>query len=183
MMTKAIQSPAFPYLGLPIIVAGILFLRAGSTDAFITLLLLLVAVFGYIASVTDIKAKKIPNKLIISMMASWIVIMLPKIFWDTDAAIAIAADSALGFVIGGGLFLLVYIISRKGLGGGDVKLVAAIGLYLGYGGVLSVMLVGTILGSLFSLTLIMAKKIGRKDAIPLAPFLYIGLLFVCFVVA
>ena len=165
-----------PYLGIPVIGAVPLILQAGRTDMFITLRYETLVIFGYIAAVVDIRLKKIPNSLIIAKAAVWILIMVPKIFLDTDAAIVSLVDSAIGFAIGGGLFLLVYLISRKGLGGGDVKFMAAAGLYLGFSGVLSAMLYGTVLAALSGLTLILLKKIGRKDTIPLAPFLYAGIL-------
>ena len=59
------------------------------------------------------------------------------------------------------------------LGGGDVKFVAAAGLFLGFARIIPATLYGTILAALTGLALIALKKIGRKDKMPLAPFLYI----------
>jgi len=89
-------------------------------------------------------------------------------------------DSVLGFLIGGGMFLFVYIVSKKGLGGGDVKFMAVAGLFLGLSGVFTTMFYGTCLAAAFGLLLIALKKIGRKDAIPLAPFLYVGIIVTVF---
>ena len=61
-------------------------------------------------------------------------------------------------------------------GGGDVKLMAVSGLYLGLDGVLPAMLYGSVLAAVAGLLLILGKKITPKDAIPLVPFLYIGML-------
>jgi len=172
---------ALPYAGLPAILAAALILRAGNTEAFILLRLGLIVIFGYIASILDWKAKRIPNGLVLAMLAAWVLVMTPKLFLDTETAVTLLVDSALGLAAGGGMFLLVYLISRKGLGGGDVKFMAAAGLYLGYGGAIPAMLYGTILAALVGLTLIALKKIGRKDMIPLAPFLYAGILAVIFI--
>jgi prepilin signal peptidase PulO-like enzyme (type II secretory pathway) len=157
-----------------------LYLHTGRTAPFALLLLTLIAIFGYIAAILDIKTKRIPNGLILMMLASWIMTMVPKLFFDTAAAITLLGDSTLGFLIGGGLFLLVYMLSRKGLGGGDVKFMAAAGLYLGFGGTISTMLYGTVIAALTGGILILSKKIGRKETIPLAPFLYIGILLTIF---
>ena len=46
--------------------------------------------------------------------------------------------------------------------------------------VLPAILYGSILAALFSLILMAAKKLGRKDTIPLVPFLYLGILIVLF---
>ena len=169
-----------PYVGLPVIIAAMLLLRAGRTDSFILLLYALIIIFGYIASLLDIKTKQIPNRLVLGMFASWVLVMTPKLFLDTDFAVRLLADSALGLAVGGGLFMLVYIISRKGLGGGDVKFIAAAGLYLGLSGTIPVMLYGTIIAALTGVALLLFKKIKRKDKIPLAPFLYAGILIVVF---
>jgi len=106
--------------------------------------------------------------------------MTPKLVVDTEIAVELLLNALLGFAVGGGLFLIVYFISRKGLGGGDVKFMAAAGLYIGFSGTMTAMLCGTILAALTGLTLILAKKIGRKDQMPLAPFIYIGILIAVF---
>ena len=172
---------AWPYAGLPVIAAAMLITRAGRTDPLIILWYALIIIFGYIAAVCDIKTKLIPNKLVLAMLAAWALTMPPKMFFDITSAVALMADSALGFAIGGGLFLLVYLISRKGLGGGDVKFMAAAGLYLGLGGTVPAILYGTVLAALTGFALVLLKKIGRKDAMPLAPFLYAGILITVFV--
>ena len=174
-MTKT-KKKVVKYIGIPVIGTIILLLRAGRTDSFIILEYELLILFGYITAVLDYKAKKIPNKLILAMIAAWVLVITPKLFFDVDTAVIMLADSVLGFAIGGGVFLLVYLVSRKGLGGGDVKFMAASGLYLGYYGALPAMLFGTVFAALAGLALILLKKIGRKDTMPLSPFLYAGIL-------
>lgn len=178
-MIKTIKKLYF-YSGIPIIGAALLIVHMGKTDAFIMLWRELLVIFGYVAAALDIKTKKIPNNLVLVMLSAWALAIVPKLFVDIEAATALLKDSLLGFLVGGGLFLLVYLISRKGLGGGDVKFMAAAGLYIGFAGTLSSMLYGTVLAGLVGLILLLLKKIGRKDAIPLAPFLYIGILITIF---
>jgi len=181
-MVKVVEKTklAIPYAGLPVILAAMLVLRGGNTDAFILLLRGMIIIFGYIASIFDLKSKRIPNGLVLGMLGSWVLVITPKLFIDTGNAISLIVDCILGFVVGGGLFLLVYLISRKGLGGGDVKFMAAAGLYLGYGGTIPAMLFGTIIAALVGLALIALKKITRKDKMPLAQFLYVGILITVF---
>ena len=168
------------YAGIPVIGAAFLLVHAKNTDLFIALWVELIIIFGYIASVLDIKIKKIPNSLVLTMLAAWIFTVMPKMLLDIDAAFLLLTDAALGFAAGGGLFLLVYLISKGGLGGGDVKFMAAAGLYIGFAGAMSSMFYGTILAGLTGLALLLLKKIGRKDSMPLAPFLYIGILITIF---
>ena len=179
-MTKDRYKSLLPYIGIPVIGTVFVLLYAGGEDLFVILLCELIIIFGYIASVLDVKTKKIPNSLVLVMLTAWTLVMIPKLFIHTDMAIVLLKDAALGFVVGGGLFLLVYLVSRKGLGGGDVKFMAASGLYVGFAGTLSAMLYGTILAALVGLVLLLIKKIGRKDMMPLAPFLYVGIVISLF---
>jgi len=103
-------------------------------------------------------------------------------FIDTENGIRLLADSMYGLLIGGGIFLLVYLISRKGLGGGDVKFMAAAGLYLGFAETLPVILYGTVIAAFVGLVLIFIKKIGRKDTMPLVPFLFAGIIITVFTI-
>jgi len=168
------------YLGIPLLATLLLIVKWGKIDNYLLLQRELLIVFGYIASLTDIRSKRVPNKLVSVMTAAWILAIVPQLFFQTEKALAIMFSGLIGFVMAGLLFLVVYLVSRKGLGGGDVKLMAVAGLYLGFNGVLPSMLYGSILASIFAVILILAKKIGRKDAIPLVPFLYIGMLLTMF---
>ena len=179
MATMTIRK-ILPYLGLPVLGALLLILRIGKMDGFILFWCALLIVFGYVAAVLDFMTKRIPNNLVLAMLAAWVITILPWVFNETHIAVTLLIDSALGFAIGGGLFLLVYLISRKGLGGGDVKFMAVAGLYLGFYGVIPAMFCGTVLAALTGLTLLLLKKIGRKDTMPLAPFLYAGMLITIF---
>ena len=179
-MIKTKLRPVVPYTGMPVLATAFLLLSAGVLDPFIVLRFELLIVFGYIAAAIDLRTRRIPNSLVLLMLASWILVMIPRLFYDTDMAVALFVDSAVGFAIGGVIFLLVYFISRKGLGGGDVKFMAVVGLYLGSAGILPAMLCGTVLAALTALMLILLKRISKKDAIPLSPFLYAGILVTVF---
>lgn len=179
-MKKERLTAFLPYVGIPVIGAIFLIICASRMDLFNILLCELIIIFGYIASVSDINTKKIPNILVLSMLIAWTIAVIPKLIFDTDTAVEVLKNSVLGLLVGGGLFLLVYLISRKGMGGGDVKFMAVTGLYIGFTGILSAMLYGSVLAALVGLVLLLAKKIGRKGTIPLAPFLYTGILITVF---
>lgn len=85
-------------------------------------------------------------------------------------------DSVFGLITGGGILFLIaflYIAVRKqeGMGMGDVKLLAMIGAFLGWKGVVFVMLVSSILGTVTGLSIILYKKGDLKYALPFGPFL------------
>lgn len=68
-----------------------------------------------------------------------------------------------------GMFVLA-IITRGGIGGGDIKLLAVIGIWLGQELTLLTFMAGTIVGGIYSLFLLLIKKAGRKEAFPYGPF-------------
>ena len=64
---------------------------------------------------------------------------------------------------GGMFFYAVALVSKGGMGGGDIKLIAMIGAFLGWQGALFTILVGALTGSLVGIGLILLGKKGRKD--------------------
>ncbi len=84
--------------------------------------------------------------------------------------------SVVGFLVGGGFFYLVAVLSRGGMGGGDIKMMAMVGAFLGWKAVLLTTLLGSLSGSIVGLFLMAAKGKGRKYKIPFGPFLALGTL-------
>jgi leader peptidase (prepilin peptidase)/N-methyltransferase len=85
-------------------------------------------------------------------------------------------DSVFGLLIGGGVlfliaFLYVALRKREGMGMGDVKLLAMLGAFLGWEGVVFIMLVSSLIGTAAGLILIFRKKENLRYAIPFGPFL------------
>ena len=119
-------------------------------------------------SVIDIKTKKIPNFLILIFMLVWIVIASLKLI-DTST-------SVYGFAVGGLLLYITALATNDDIGGGDVKLVAVSGLYLGFPGIMYATLYGFGVVALISLVLIKLKKLNKKDYIPLGPFISLGII-------
>jgi leader peptidase (prepilin peptidase) / N-methyltransferase len=85
-------------------------------------------------------------------------------------------DSLLGFFAGGGLFYLLAVLSNGGMGGGDIKYIAAAGALLGWQKVLLVIFIGSFLGSIVGMFQILVQKKSRKSLIPFGPFLASGTL-------
>ena len=173
--SKIIKS-ILPYAALPAIIAVVYIMQSERLHTAVLLNYMIIVFFGYIAAIGDVKTKHIPNALILSKLMVWACITALHTFVDIQSAIPLIVNSALGFVVSGVLFLTVYLVSRKGLGGGDVKFMAAAGLYLGVSGSLTATFVGATLAAVVGLALIALKKIGRKDTLPLAPFLFAGIL-------
>ena len=83
-------------------------------------------------------------------------------------------ESLLGIAVGGGLLFAVILLSGGGMGGGDMKLGAMIGAFLGYKLALLALFVAVILGGLVAVALLSTGIRRRKDPIPFGPFLAAG---------
>ena len=122
--------------------------------------------------VIDWEHKLVLNKLVFPAMA--VALLLSaffSIFTVQSDIVPEIGDAALGGGIGLGLFLLVAIISKGGMGWGDVKLAALIGLVTGFRLVFVALLMGIILGGVVAVFLLALRIKKRKEAIPFAPFL------------
>lgn len=91
-------------------------------------------------------------------------------------------NGIVGMVAAGGLMLGVALLGklvykREAVGGGDIKLAAAIGLFLGVKLSLFSLFASFTLGGLYGALLIMRKKLVKGSVLPLAPFLFAGVIF------
>lgn len=89
---------------------------------------------------------------------------------QTMAALVACALSA------GGFMCLVRLFSRGGLGLGDVKLAAVIGLYLGYSDTLLALFLAFLLGGLVASFLLLTRRAHSRTMLPFGPFLVAGAL-------
>ena len=88
-------------------------------------------------------------------------------------------NSGLGVVVGGGIILVIglagsVIFKKEAMGGGDVKLAAMIGAFLGWKYILISLFLGFFLGALIGIILIMSKIKSREDVVPFGPFIILG---------
>lgn len=167
--------------GFLLILALWLIICAGKLTVFYLFRFSLLIVLSYIAAIIDIKTKRIPNMLVLIMITVWLLLIVPVLFFDPGYGLNMLTDSLLGLLTGGGMFLLVYALSKKGLGGGDVKFMAAAGLFLGFSETIPAILYGTVLAALTGVFLILIKKIKKKDTMPLVPFLFAGIMITAFI--
>jgi leader peptidase (prepilin peptidase)/N-methyltransferase len=136
--------------------------------------------------VIDLEHHLILNKIVYpaAVTALIISIFLPQMtispslaiaghFFDLGWASGIVS-CLLGGLVGFVIFLLLSIITRGGMGEGDVKMVGLIGLIVGYPLVFVPILLAIVLGGIVALLLILFKLKSRKQSIAFGPFLAIG---------
>ena len=120
-----------------------------------------------VISIIDFKIKIIPNQLNVLLFISGI--------WS-----GFVFQEVLGvFSVSIPMFILA-ILCSGGLGGGDVKLMAASGVLLGIKWNIFAACAGLLLGGLYGFFLLITKRAKRKDCFALGPFLCIGIAVVFF---
>ena len=126
-----------------------------------------------VLSVIDARTKEIPNGInifiaVIGLIRAAITI-IPLI-----KAHESLLDVILGPVAVAGVLLLILIISGGGaIGGGDVKLMAAAGLFLGFKSTLTALIIACIAGSVIHVALMKIRHLGRELA--MGPYLSLGI--------
>ncbi len=118
-------------------------------------------------AVIDFKHRLVLNILVVPASAAMLLLHV------------VSPDGAPIHALLGGLvaflpFWLAAVVSPAGLGGGDVKLAAFLGLTFGFPRVLWALVAGTVAGGLIVIVLLTTRKKGLKSHIPYAPFLCLG---------
>ena len=120
----------------------------------------------------DIRLQIIPDKIslpgiLIGFLSSF---FNPLVSWQ---------EAGLGILFGGGiLYGVAYgyavLTGRDGMGGGDIKLLAMIGAFLGYQCLLFVIFFSSLTGSIVGIAAMFRQKKGGQTRIPFGPFLSLG---------
>lgn len=147
-----------------------LFLKFGPTPTFLVLFVFCSALVAI--TFIDLDHQIIPDVIslpgiVIGFACSFV---LPWLSWKS---------SLIGIVAGGGSLLLVawlyeLFTKKEGMGGGDVKLLAMMGAFLGWRAVPFILFASSLIGSVIGITVMLAQKKDAKLAIPFGPFLAAG---------
>jgi prepilin signal peptidase PulO-like enzyme (type II secretory pathway) len=129
--------------------------------------------FFMVIFITDMEHGLILNRVVYPGLALALLVSLLLTFFPLATAFPSIKEAAIGGGIGLGLFLLVVIVSRGGMGLGDVKMAAFIGLVTGYQVFIALML-AIFIGALVSILLLALKIKKRKESIPFGPFLAVA---------
>jgi leader peptidase (prepilin peptidase)/N-methyltransferase len=158
------------------LMSWVLFIRYGLSYQYFLLLLFIGLLI--IISIIDLYHKIIPDLLsipgiIIGFGASF---LLARTHW---------ADSLIGIIAGGGVLFLVAVIferitGKEGMGGGDVKLLAMIGGWMGWKSLPFILLMSSFSGVLIGGGALLLSGKSHRTRIPFGPFLSLGALIYLF---
>lgn len=132
--------------------------------------LLVFAVYAILATIAfiDMDTQYIPPELniIIAVLGLISIIVLPG---------PTIAERLIGVVCISVPLLIITLIVPGAFGGGDIKMMAAVGVLLGWKGTVMAFLIGLLLGGIFGAFVLATKKLGRKEHFAFGPFLAIGI--------
>ena len=153
-----------------------LFRRFGISIAFLTLFVFCSALVTI--TFIDLEHQIIPDVIslpgiVIGFVASF---FIPGHSWQ---------NSLIGILAGGGSLLIVaygyqFLTGKEGMGGGDIKLLAMMGAFLGWRSVPFIIFSASLVGSVIGIALMLAKGKDSKLAIPFGPFLAFGAILYIF---
>ena len=124
--------------------------------------------------VIDLEHSLILNRVVYPGIVIAFLLSLYAWPWFSESLGIRVAYAALGGAVGFGIFLLIAVVSRGGMGWGDVKLAAFIGLATGFPMVFFAIIMAAILGGIVAVVLLATKKKGRRQMIPFGPFLVVA---------
>jgi len=147
-----------------------LFLRFGPTLAFAALFLFCSALV--VITFIDIEHQIIPDEISLSGI---VIGFICSFFLKGHSWL----NSLLGILLGGGTLLLVAytyqrLTGKDGMGGGDIKLLAMMGAFLGWKAVPFIIFASSLVGSLIGISIMLFQKKDGKLAIPFGPYLAFG---------
>ncbi len=165
--------------------AAALFLRFGLGAAFFVYLAFAAALVAI--SFIDLDVRLVPDVISLPGIGIGLLASLLQYPWPADhlSLPPSPVDSALGILLGGGLLLLVAWLyelatGMVGMGGGDIKLLAMIGAFLGWPAIPITLFFASLTGAAVGLVLMGLTGAGRKQEVPFGPFLCSGALFYIF---
>lgn len=142
--------------------------------------LLVTLVLLFPAMIIDLKTHKIPNPLVLLMLAlgggilGLEYILYRQVF---ETQWLVSAGGLLGCLV---LFYLLARLTKNGIGMGDVKLLAAIGWMIGFTQTLAATICSLLACTLVALVLLLTKRGKASDQIPFGPFLFFGHMVIVF---
>ncbi len=131
-----------------------------------------------VATAVDFEFQIIPDEISFFLMAAGLLMSFFNTFLG-DAVWQRILNSVLGFFAGGGSLFFVAVIGKiifkkDAMGGGDIKIMAGAGAFLGWDRVLFAIAIACFLGSIVGIILILTKKLARQQAMPFGPYLAAG---------
>ena len=164
-------SPMYPIVEL---LCGLLFLATAVLYPFPAAVPFAVLAFALVVvALIDMQVQEIPDSMLVLMVAAAVfwTIFDPYSIWPRDALVGVLAGALPLFLLDR---ITLVLVKKDGFGYGDMKLMGAVGLFLGWQGVLVVYFVAFVTAAIAVVYLLWTKKTKRGGYIAFGPFICIG---------
>ncbi len=153
---------------------GILYIIIYSNYGLILEFFFYAIIFSILLIITfvDLQHMIIPDIFIISVVISTILYKIFSYILYKNSPDLI--NSFGGLILSGFLFIVIILVSKGGMGGGDVTLIGSLGFILGIKSIFLTIFLSFVFGAIISILLLGLKIKGRKDPIPFGPFIILG---------
>ena len=125
-------------------------------------------------ALVDMEKKVIPNKAILVLLGVRTLLMAGECMCFPELWLEIVISSGTGLGGGGLLFLLAGLVTKRGMGMGDVKLIAVMGYYLGFQVLMSSLILTLTLTVAGGILILVLRKGTLHTEMPFAPFAAAG---------
>ena len=129
----------------------------------------------FAAAVIDGQLYIIPNMLVSAAAVLWLLVVAWSVLAEKNTLLFSLLYSLIGFSFGGGALFVCRVLMKNSLGFGDVKIMAVTGAVCGFYKTFNILFYGLLICSVYSICLLLLKKADRSTEVPLAPFLFAGL--------
>ncbi len=149
------------------------YMYSGGSRLSVTCSTVILANAMFLLAVIDLRYKKIPNRCILGL----VLIRTFCILWQgiqTESVVSVFINSFAGLVTGLAVLAAISLISKQGIGAGDIKMYAAIGYFIGCSGVLDILMYSSFFCTVAGIFLVIIKKCRMKSLVPMAPFAFMG---------
>lgn len=147
-----------------------------------------IALFGYcaafsallVATVIDWRTMEIPDSMWVTVLIGGVITYIDELVtegFDVHCLI----ERVIGFFAASGVLFLLAVITKGGMGGGDIKLMAAVGFMLGWKVVLLALVMGGFIGTLYLIFMAIKNKGKVPRKVPFAPHLSLATVICMFV--
>ncbi len=136
----------------------------------------IVVVFVLVIAFIDAKTYTIPLVLLYVLIGLRIILILFEILLNSSMIMDIFQLYGFGILFALGISGIVYFISKKGLGEGDIILITIIASYVGLYNIMAIYFLSSVLMLIIALFLVIIKKNKMKDVFPMVPAIAIALI-------
>lgn len=128
-----------------------------------------------VAALVDKKFQVIPNSLVLGGCVGAAGFFAAQVLMSAPP-VPLLKELLLGLAMGGGVFLICALLTKGGIGMGDVKLFGVLGMVLGWTGVFDLIFLSVLLVAVYGIVLLLRRQLNRKSQVPIGPFAFAGMI-------